>query len=486
MKKVMLCAAALLIGGFAFGQVSNSAGTAPSTTAAETNLSADPTANVGTTIQTGDGQAVKIRQAGTIQSVLTNQSNGAGSGGNLARVMQTGNVSGNTAASGEANWATVFQSGTTNESTTKQEGDRNNAFTDQVGETNRARIRQGTGQNAEDNFAAIEQSGTTNQAWTLQTYDNSAAWTRQVGIDNKSKTIQNAGDDSTDGHSAFTHQEGDRNESWIEQDAVNPADGGNIAEAWQLGSDNQAKQLQATEAPTGSPGNEGTVIQGIPSALNTSGDLPAIVQLNGVFGVGPWGTSSLDSHGAKALQVQKGEDNNAEIGQLGGTVGASNYAEQIQDVGSSGNDAAIVQGHYNVGDPSNYAKQYQSGTDNFAGVTQSGSGNKSYQDQQGSSNEAYSAQWGTGNLLNVHQRGAMNYGVTYQEGANNGALLVQYDGQSYDLNQNGTGNQANILQMGPDGDFSAGEIPCDFDDPMDLNMDYTVPSFSLDPACDGC
>ncbi|MGY8915226.1 MAG: hypothetical protein ACKVJF_09120 [Flavobacteriales bacterium] len=484
MKKVILCAAALMIGGVAFAQVSNSAGTAPSTLSAETNLSLDPLANTGTSIQTGDNQAVRIRQAGTIQSVLTDQSNGAGTGGNLARVRQTGNVSGNTAASGEANWATVLQSGTTNQSTTRQEGDFNNAFTDQDGESNKARIRQGTGQNAEDNFAAIEQSGTTNQALTQQTFDNSEAWTRQIGTDNKSRVLQNAGDDGTDGHSAFNHQEGDRNESWIQQDAVNPADGGNIAEALQIGDDNQAKQLQATSAPNGSPGNDGVINQGIPSPFNNFGDFPLLGQLYSELSLGS--TPGGPSVGAKAKQLQYGEDNDAEIFQTLGSVGASNFAEQIQDVGSSGNDATIIQAHTVMGDPDNLSKQYQSGADNFAGMYVVGTGNKSLQDQRGDMNESYSSQEGFGNLLNVHQRGNENYGITMQDGSNNAALLVQYDGQSYTIDQNGSGNQSNILQMGPTGDFSAGEIPCDFDFDMDLDMDYTVPDFILDPVCDGC
>ena len=48
------------------------------------------------------------------------------------------------------------------------------------------------------------------------------------------------------------------------------------------------------------------------------------------------------------------------------------------------------------------------------------------------------------------------------------------------------GNQADILQMGPDGDFGAGAVDCDFDDPMNLDMDYEVPSFNLGDICDGC
>ena len=97
--------------------------------------------------------------------------------------------------------------------------------------------------------------------------------------------------------------------------------------------------------------------------------------------------------------------------------------------------------------------------------------------------------------LNTHQFGADNVAYSTQMGADNAALIVQYDGQSYTVEQNAGaafgdfsvgGNQADILQMGPDGDFGAGAVDCDFDDPMNLDMDYEVPSFNLGDICDGC
>ncbi|MDC6352447.1 hypothetical protein PP178_12880 [Zeaxanthinibacter sp. PT1] len=491
MKKVMLSAAALMIGGLAFGQVTNSAGTAPDATPVP-NLSLDGDANTGLSIQNGDDNRVRVRQAGTSQSARTTQDNGAGTGGNLAWLMQTGEVQ---AASGVGNEAEVQQSGTANESFTKQEGDYNDAFTAQgqnndASSGNKARIRQGTGQQAQDNFAAIEQDGDDNIAFTRQTYDNSEAWTRQVGNENKSMILQDAGPNQTDGHSAFNHQEGDRNESSIDQSGLG---GRNTATAYQIGFDNQSKQLQVTSAPSGSSGNRGSVSQGtffeIPSLSQFASDMLAYdPQANTVWFNPP-------TAGNKAKQTQYGENNGAEIAQWGGDVDASNYAEQLQDVGSSGNDAVIFQGHHYTGEPSNYAKQYQTGADNRAGLTQTGSANKALQDQRGDENEALSSQMGSEHLLNIHQRGNLNFGTSVQHGAGNAALLVQHDGQSYSIEQNAGlfaldrsagGNQADILQMGPNGDFGAGAIPCEFDEPMNLDMTYDVPPVVIEDICDDC
>ncbi len=495
MKKLMLSAAALLIGTIAFAQVSG----APS---ADQSLvpqnSADTEANAGLSIQNGNDNRVRVRQAGELNTSYTEQDNGGlGSGGNLARVMQTGNVNGNQADSGEDNAAEVRQSGTANQSTTVQEGDFNNAYTAQgqndngASTGNKALIRQGVANQAESNFAAIEQNGTDNQATTTQTTDNSDAWTRQTGDENKSMITQNAAPEDTDGHLASNEQIGNRNESAIMQSG---AGGRNIATARQLGDDNQAKQTQTTIATEGMTANRADVTQGVPATFDPLittlfADLGAIdANFNPVIG------SQLDSDGAKAKQIQNGKEQEAAIRQFGGSVGASNYAEQVQFSGW-GNDAAIEQGHHNSGEPSNYAKQYQAGDNNLAQLGQSGSGFKALQDQRGHRNDAKSSQRGENHLLNIHQRGNDNDATSVQAGDANSALIVQRDGQSFVAQQNaglgtfdlsGGGNQIDALQLGPNGDFGTDGIDCDFEDPMDLDMDYTVPGFDLGDVCPGC
>lgn len=484
MKKVILSAAALLIGGLAFGQVSNSVGTAPDADPVLT-LSTDPAANTGLSIQNGDNNRVRVRQAGTSQSVRTTQDNGTGIGGNMAWLMQTGEVQ---AASGVENVAEVQQTGSANESFTKQEGDFNDAFTAQgqnndASSGNKARIRQGTGQQAQNNFAAIEQDGDDNIAFTRQTYDDSEAWTQQIGNENKSMVLQNAGPNQTDGHSAYNGQEGDRNESAIDQSGAGAR---NTAVSYQLGNDNQAKQTQIATAGVGGAGNRAVVGQGWSTSPIVAGETGLLSDfIFTKFPVSNWFFDTA-SYGSQAKQTQVGEGNDAIVFQ---TLGAS-YGEQEQ-LGDN-NEAVINQGSPLAPVAMNYAKQFQSGDDNDAGITQFGFGNKSLQDQQGSENTSYAVQFGNMNLLNIHQRGDNNFATSEQHGDSNAGLIVQHGGQSYSLEQGvrfgvqAYGNQADILQMGPDGDFGAGAIPCDFEFPMNLDMDYSVPPVVIEDVCPDC
>ena len=493
MKKAILCAAALMFGTMAFAQVSG----APTASAVPALPGAAAGANTGESIQNGNDNKVRVRQAGTSQSVYTNQNDGSGSGGNLAAVQQTGLVN---PTSGIANLAEVLQSGSANQSTTLQEGDYNNAVTrqgqnDDSSARNKALIRQGTGQQAENNHAAIEQDGDDNLARTQQTYDNSDAWTRQVGDENKSMIVQNAGPNGSDGHEANVEQYGDRNESAVDQDGFPGQGGRNVATTYQLGDDNQAKQKQKTTAASGVAGNRGSIVQGpgpydvlIGAANSDAGSIYA------AWPGGVAGSPTLESIGAKAKQTQYGKMNEAAIRQIGGTVGASNYGEQEQLSGWN-NDAALYQGHFFAGEDDNYGKQSQAGDNNDAGLVQSGSGMKGLQTQYGHRNDAASVQVGEDHRLNVHQRGNDNVAETGQAGSGNAALLTQRDGQSYSIAQNLNlgwldrsqgGNQADVLQLGPNGDFSADYIDCDFDPPMNLDMNYNIPDLIIDDVCPDC
>tara|TARA_R100000935_G_scaffold9625_1_gene19553 strand:- start:36332 stop:37837 length:1506 start_codon:yes stop_codon:yes gene_type:complete len=501
MKKVILCAVALVFGTFAYAQVGG-APVADQSLVPDNSASAE--SNAGLSIQNGDDNRVRVRQAGELNTVYTEQDNGTGLGGNLARVMQTGDVNGNQADSGEDNAAEVRQSGSANQSTTVQEGDFNNAYTaqgqnDAASSGNKALIRQGTGNQAESNYAAIEQDGSGNQAQTQQTYDNSDAWTRQMGTDNKSMISQNAAPEASFGHEAENFQNGDRNESSINQMGAGAR---NTARTFQTGDDNQAKQDQTTNSALAGMGNRAGIGQGQDGfgAFQFSTITPVAVALHGRIdsevdgSADPLSTTSAASIGAKAKQVQAGKLQEADIMQFGGTVGASNYAEQVQASGWN-NDAGIVQGHFNIGETSNYAKQYQAGDNNTAGLVQEGSGFKALQDQRGHRNEALSYQTGEDNLLNIHQRGNDNDATSTQHGLANQALIVQRGGQSFVAQQNmglgssdlsDGGNQIDALQLGPNGDFGTDGIDCDFEDPMDLDMDYTVPGFDLGDVCPDC
>ena len=487
MKKLFLFAGALMISAIGFSQVAG----APTAGTAAALPGAGVGANTGLSVQNGDDNKVRVRQAGTEQSVLTYQDNGSGLGGNLARVRQTGSVSG---VSGYQNAAEVNQSGTANQATSVQEGDLNNAIlnqgqNDDASSGNMAAIRQGNGGHAEGNFAATEQDGNDNVSGTLQTHDNSDAWTRQIGNENKNMIVQDAGPNGTDGHEAEVWQSGDRNESAIEQSGAGAR---NLARVAQSGDDNQSKQWQTTTAGAGMTGNRAVVVQGVPSIFTPTdvpvvndayNDIIASVDADAANTVG-----SGASIGAGAKQVQYGKEQEADLIQFGGSVDGSNYGEQVQAWGW-GNDAGIFQQSNGVAD--NYAKQYQGGDNNRAGLVQDGDSHKSLQTQIGHRNSALSSQRDSGNLLNIHQRGNDNAATSAQHGIGNRALVVQYDGQSFSAQQNldnlgGGSNQIDAMQLGPDGDFHDAAIECDFEEPMNLDMDYSIPELEIEDICPDC
>ena len=255
MRKVILSVVALAIASVAMAQ---DTGARKAVQVAQIPGSV-ATANTGESIQNGSANAVQVRQAGTEQSTLTNQDGVA----NLARVMQTGDVNGNQALSGQLNLAEVEQTGFNNESTIYQEGDFNNAMIDQNNDNdtaaNRAQIMQGTANQAESNDAAIEQDGEDNSAYTLQTYDNSDASTVQTGTGNISEIGQNAGPEDSMGQFAIVNQTGNANESRVEQDNAGGSDARNVALTTQLGDNNKAEQIQEAD---GSVVNRGQINQG--------------------------------------------------------------------------------------------------------------------------------------------------------------------------------------------------------------------------------
>lgn len=462
MNKKIIVIAAILAGTTAFAQYGPQyVGAAPTSTLQPALPGAATTANTGLSIQNGDDNKVRVRQAGTNQSVYTNQDNGSGLGGNLARVRQTGQVGPN---SGVENAADVIQSGTVNKSTTYQEGDYNSAVTRQgqnntASSGNQAWIRQGTGQQAENNVAVVDQDGDNNKAWTQQTYDNSESWTVQNGDGNESQVKQNAGPNNTAGHYAYTNQQGNANENSIDQSGAGES---NWAWAYQTGNSNVSIQKQ-TETDTDSQGT-GYVNYALADQGAFQNGLITAASLADLYAVDPDANPQVAalnpvSEDNVAFQTQDGGDLDAETHQYG----RYNYSEQNQT--GYGNDAFIGQ-NTNSNNDGNYGRQDQSGTQSFAILGQFGSGNKAWQRQgAGDDNKVVSSQIGDYNLLNTYQDGDGNRGNTVQHGEFNAALLVQRGGHSYTIEQDGTGNQADILQLGPNGDFDNDGIDCSFEDP---------------------
>lgn len=491
MKKVILCVFALLTVSLGYSQVNDllDKGLADDSDASSVpNLSPNPLANKGLSVQTGNSQKVLVQQAGTANAAWTVQENGSGIGENQARVRQTGNVG---PFSGVANSAEVRQSGSLNQSTTAQEGDYNNALTRQgqndggASTSNKARIQQGVAQQGEYNFSNVTQDGLGNEAFTRQTYDNNDAWVTQAGDHNLSFVNQNGSPNGTDGHSGLVDQDGDFNESIIMQGG---AGGRNDAKTLQLGNANHAKQVQTTDALTGSQGNNAIISQGdggTPTFLNTSVLFGRIVPLDAGFQNGGF---SGNSYNGVAFQFQAGHENEAEIHQFGADAPQGhNYGEQNQN--GARNDAYIIQNAFgNPNGGANYARQDQmsGGDDNIAGIGQNGQGHKAYQRQFGDRNNAISTQRGTYNLVNTYQDGVDNWGTTKQVGQFNKALLVQKGTNSYMIDQNGVGNQAYSLQLGPDGNIWDDGENCYFEPQMDPMYIAPINSFDLDDICQGC
>lgn len=498
MKKVILGAAALLMCAAVNAQVTDTKGaTSSNSTVVAAKAGAAVDANTGESIQNGDDNRVMVRQAGARMSVRTVQNNGSGTGGNLAQVWQTGEVM--PGPSGLENAVEVLQSGSLNESTSIQEGNYNDALTrqgqnDDASSGNRALIRQGTGNQAENNFAGIDQDGTDNQAQTQQTYDNSDAWTQQVGNRNWSRINQNAGPNGSDGHLASVEQDGDDNASDVMQSGAGAR---NSATAVQVGNGNYAKQTQTTDAVQGGVGNSALANQGYGSISAPligsiwSGQLLAVDDVaNGAF-------SGDGSFAGIAFQNQSGSENTAESHQFGADGVDGNYSEQNQ--GGSNNDAFVVQNAYgNPAGGANYARQDQdsNATNSEAGIAQNGFNHKAYQRQSGDDNNAMSTQRGNGNIVNTYQDGDSNRATTAQRGADNQILLVQRGGHSYGVTQNlpnGTpvgsphaGNVVDVLQLGPDGDFSTDGIDCVIPDAMTPMDTPDMGNFTIDAPCDGC
>ena len=470
----MLSAAALMIGAIGFAQVTDDGVGGSGNTAAEASviapLSGAPgSANRGLTIQNGDDHKVRVQQVGTSQSAYTEQDNGLGTvGRNQADVVQTGNVPGGT--SGEDNLMYVRQQGDRNESLTEQYGDDNNAHTVQGGDAgvladrNKAAIRQGSAgaQRGQLNSAAIDQDGAQNQARTVQTYDRNDAWTIQVGELNKADIKQNAGPNNTAGHRALVTQNGNRNESHVDQSS----DLGvrNSAETHQLGNRNKASQTQSNDvaSPAGA-GNDALINQGDEARRATSMTTSMMAAFDAVDngnGASQGGSNGDGSERGIAIQEQDGSRNEAEIHQFGDIASGSNYAKQSQNMSATGerNDAYIVQNAFgNAAGGNNSALQTQEGSNNSVGLSQRGMGHKSEQFQDGDQNIAVSTQRGRDNRLNTNQWGNQNVVNTAQRGDNNKALVDQTDGQSYTVEQNipaglpAGGNQADIYQAGPGG-----------------------------------
>jgi hypothetical protein len=370
MKKVIFCAIALMLGGLTYAQYGPQyVGPAEQAALQPALPGAAIGANTGLSIQNGMDHKVRVEQAGTEQSAYSNQDNGSGSGGNLAFIRQTGV---NMPASGVQNAADVIQYGDVNQSFVRQEGDFNSAVSKQglnyASSNNKGHIHQGTADQAEYNIAKLEQDGADNQGHIQQQWDGGEAWTIQDGERNNSYVQQISKPDKTDGHYAYTKQIGNDNKNSIWQSGMFGE--GDWAFAYQTGDANQSFQRQMDQ---GTLINYALVDQGaFQDGIITAAGLTDLRTLD-FNAIEKLADLSTFTSGSLAFQNQDGEDLAAETHQYG----KDSYSEQNQT--GSGNDAFVVQD--SKGDSGNYARQDQDGTNSFATLGQFGNGNKAWQRQ---------------------------------------------------------------------------------------------------------
>ncbi len=471
----MLSAAALMIGAIGFGQVQVGPNTAAQATPVA-NQSVDPNANTGVSSQSGNGQEVAVIQIGSSNSVRTTQGDGVGLGDNKIRVEQVGPMFGPISFASN-NEAEANQLGTDNQTTIDQESGYNDARVDQgltsASEGNRALVEQGFDGDQffeTRNYSFLQQDGSDNSASTKQTNDNNDAWVDQDGDDNRALVEQHSTPNALElvfgdnrGNSSFVRQDGENNQARVNQDT----DGSrNNADLRQYGRANLASQTQINPSSSDGDENSATIRQGI---------------------MDQW---TFDANWAEAHQVQEGSGNTASILQNDNAWGERTYAEQNQD--GDDNTATINQqgwtGPSNGSVDFSYARQDQDGDSNSAYLSQDGSSgslqNMAYQLQDGDDNFVTSSQYGNDNKLNTLQYGDDNYAATSQIGSYNAALVVQHDGQSYTLAQNGNGNQANIYQAGALGPNSPEE--CSFEPQIVWDPVPVVPSFDPADVCVDC
>ncbi|MEZ7496286.1 hypothetical protein QO206_12365 [Leeuwenhoekiella aequorea] len=478
MKKVVLSAAALMLGTIAFAQTSTQATEADlrdnpalagvnmdysNITTADKLPAAAATANRGYSEQNatipGALNDMKARQEGEMNSIVGFQT-GAG---NMVSMSQMGDVNGNQANSGESNLIYSTQIGQNNDGRLEQQGDLNEIILEQNNDNppfatggsigNRADVQQGNNGNAEKNFAAVQQYGDDNSTRVLQSWDNSDAFVLQLGAGNAVEINQLADPENSQGHEALVEQYGENNQALVNQ-LADGKKGRNYARAFAYGDNNKSEQTQTTDSNTS--GNVALVNQGVdtnstPVLFNTA-EYAVVTSVGAVMN----GTPNTQSDYSEAIQEQAGHDNVAESHQFGAGTSTLNgdYTSQTQD--GVGNEAYAFQNAYGSSNGrGNSLQTDQTGDGNYVATGQNGRNQDITVSQDGDDNYSVSTQRGNGHVADIRQMGDMNAAETAQYGVGNSIVISQDGGHSWKAEQdvpgaspNG-GNSLDVIQVGP-------------------------------------
>ncbi len=398
MKKVIICATALLAGGVALAQ-------RPQTVEKKNKQSQELNAasegsNFSQIDQMGIGSDATVEQQGTENASYIKQTGEANGKRNSATLLQASGFF----VTSEKNYADMTQNGQNNNARTVQLGDENTTFTNQDGSKNNSYVQQGTFllRRSDNNYADVNQKGKNNDAVILQIADNNTAVSKQYSAS-----------DARNGNSSFQSQ------------ISTFAREGNTATSYQAGSRNEAVQVQSNIGR--SKGNYAEINQGDLRFFKTAKNSYA-EQLQ--FGAENEAYITQNREGNEAYQKQKGDNNTAVAGQNTLFFGGDNFVTQYQK-GDDNNAQSFQFGSENVSiqqqlGGSNTALTTQSFTTsgNFAQTLQGGFNHDSKIKQRANHNEAYVDQLGTGHKSVIKQN-AGYIGFNSSGNGSNTANVIQ-------------------------------------------------------------
>ncbi|MBF4984899.1 hypothetical protein FNJ87_11330 [Nonlabens mediterrranea] len=384
MKRVIMSAAALAIGGFVFAQTPQTI--TPIVQQSSPTASATVGGNYSDIDQKGTGSDAMVQQQGTANASFIEQTGTDVANRNSVDVLQWGNVQ--PSISGHLNYSDIKQDGAGNMFMATQQGDENEILGLQNGLDNEAIVQQGanTPQQAQNNLAVLDQDGKDNYAEVQQRYD-----------DNEASILQRNDQIAGVGNRSYQDQVSNPNQS-----------AGQVAIGEQWGDNNEAIQIQDSGSPALGGGNHAEIQQG---------------------------DASMDATGAFAQQVQSGATNEAYATQF--LSSDESYQEQL----GTDNKAVVNQntaGSLSGGD--NLVEQFQDGDRNEARSTQNGNNNEVNQEQYGMDNYSRVSQGhgqAVGNMATSIQDGADHHSVINQRANGNEAMVDQTgNGQRSLINQN--------------------------------------------------
>ncbi len=402
MKRVILSASALMLGGFVFAQT-------PQTVTKKAKQSqelesASKGSNFSQIDQMGIGSDATVQQKGTENASYIEQTGTSQRKRNEAFLLQKGGL----ITTAEENYADQTQNGMANYSNVIQLGDENDAWVNQQGNSNASNIQQGTfifGR-SDKNYAQVDQAGDKNDATINQIADNNIAISNQTSVDgarNGNTSYQSQlSTFAREGNTAISNQAGTNNEA-VQVQINGFLQKGNYAEINQGDADNQdmASKSYAEQLQTGAR-NEAYINQ------RQKGNIAFQKQVGtDNVAIADQSKNGLTEDGNFVSQLQLGDDNRAVTNQFG------DKNSSVQQQLGSDNVSLTIQSFTRMG--------------NLAQSLQGGNNHDSYINQRSNGNKAMVDQLGTGHKSVINQNTGFT-GGNFSTTGNNSATVKQRNG----------------------------------------------------------